>query len=321
MVEHGNSARICRGSPELLSKQLGVPVEDVLEAITFAQIAPLESDEGVVEYELQTVVAAYLENKLKSEPVDSSALQRVLRLAIEDYQDSTRQMLREENRLAYQIKEATESRLLEVLGQVSVSMGRVEAFVGQAARILSQLDLRLARLELNAQNAKGSDAIPFGITTQAASSDAITRAGAEDPTARAAQLAPPQRLSNAELWTRFEVFATRAISAHQQTADAAAKEFLATVKIVLNMGSLELKLNGDSHIEKLRPVIETHFQPLLASLPEEAEVLPAFELYNGWMASQIHRGQPAILLFLVVLLQRGGQISWSGFVNTFVHES
>jgi hypothetical protein len=56
-------------------------------------------------------------------------------------------------------------------------------------------------------------------------------------------------------------------------------------------------------------------------MPSEQDVLPAFEAYFGWVQTELRNGYPAILLFVLVVLNRGAQVSWSGFLTTFVNES
>lgn len=132
-----------RGSPRQLSQQLGIPVQDILSAIEFAQLDAQQSENGQLEFEVKSVVSAYLEQNRQRDAEQTGRMHAMLRECLDAYQDSVRLMIREENRVAYQIKDMTESRFLEVLGQVSLSMGRVDAFVMQGARLLSQIDMHL----------------------------------------------------------------------------------------------------------------------------------------------------------------------------------
>lgn len=303
---NGQNRLTYRGSPRQLSQQLGIPVQDVLSAIEFAQIAGQQSDSGQLEFEIRSVVSAYLEQSRQRDAELTGRMHGLLRECLDVYQDSVRQMIRDENRVAYQIKDMTESRFLEVLGQVSLSIGRVEAFVMQGARLLSQIDMRLSRLE---------DLSPMESQAKLPSS-----ASAQPP--KAVNVAAPARqLSNNEHWLEFETQITRLFAAQEKMADSAIADWLASVKSLLNLGSLELRLNGLNVLETLRPALAEHcFAGLHSSLPADEHVLPAFENFQSWIRTSRAQGHSAILLYLILILNRGPQISWSGFVMTFVQE-
>ncbi|MEN9809116.1 MAG: hypothetical protein RLZZ488_683 [Pseudomonadota bacterium] len=310
--EQGSSAQgrpTYRGSPRQLSQQLGIPIQDILSAIEFAQIEALQSESGQLEFEIKSVVSAYLEQNRQRDAEQTSRMQSMLRECLDAYQESVRQMIREENRVAYQIKDMTESRFLEVLGQVSLSIGRVEAFVMQGARLLSQLDIRMSRLdEHKANDAQVPVAAPASAAQQAPLKSVI-------PAAQARQL------SNSEHWKEFETQMTRLFAAQGKMADSAIADWLASAKALLNLGSLELRLNGEHLLEAVRPALmDNSFAGLHFSLPADDQVLPAFENFQNWIRTERAQGHSAILLYLILILNRGPQISWSGFVMTFVQE-
>jgi len=231
-------------------------------------------------------------------------------------------MLREENKTAYQIKEMTESRFLEVLGQVSVSMGRLEAFVLQATRILNQIDLRLSRQE---QIGSGLTGGAFELAQSERVSPQSQEATVGDvhtgPDAVTEKFQrPAAELTHSEHWLFFETFLTRTLIASGMMSDSSIKRWFDSCRTLLGFGSLELRLHGEKSIEEIRPALLQSFPSLVGSLPSDTDVLPAFEAYFSWVQRNLQKGYPAILLFLVVLLNRGAQISWSGFLSTFVNE-
>lgn len=329
-----------RASPRQLSQQLGISVQDVLGAIEFAQLEPAESESGQLEYELKPVLSAYLEQTRLRETEQNSQIQALLKACLDAYQDSVRQMIREENRVAYQIKDMTESRFLEVLGQVSLSLGRVEAFVMQAARLLSQLDMRLARNEqilgLEKLQAHGHEAQTTMSSSEmqtlmpasgqaAAGKPKNQNVGRDVSSGLPGNTANPmvQRLmTNSEHWREFEMQVTQTFTANGQMAETAISDWLLTAKSILNLGSLELRLNGEHLFEHLRAALQDKtFAKLQASLPDDDNVLPAFENFQDWVRTERAQGHSAILLFLILIMKKGPQISWSGFVTTFVNEA
>lgn len=298
-----------RGSPRQLSQQLGIPIQDILSAIEFAQLEALQSESGQLEFEIKSVVSAYLEQNRQRDAEQTGRLHSLLRECLDAYQDSVRQMIREENRVAYQIKDMTESRFLEVLGQVSLSMGRVEAFVMQGARLLSQIDLRLSRLDELKANEPQVSAAPAAPPSQPMPLKSVN------------PMAGVRQLSNSEHWKEFETQMTRLFAAQGKMADSAIADWLASAKSLLNLGSLELRLNGEHLLEAVRPALmDNSFAGLHFSIPADEQVLPAFENFQNWILTERAQGHSAILLYLILILNRGPQISWSGFVMTFVQE-
>jgi len=337
-IENRTSRAAPKGTPRHLSQQLGISVQDVLLAIEYARLEPEEDVSGQIEYDLKSVVAAYLDQTRQRESEQNNQLQVLLRSCLDAYQDSVRQMIREENRVAYQIKDMTESRFLEVLGQVSLSLGRVEAFVMQAAKLLSQIDMRLARSEsqlgLSPQSGTQTNfhtqstahvqsaAQPQGHTTATTQPPAQTQPSAQLPSHSPSQNSQIRPLSNAEHWREFEVELTRVLAANGDMAESAIADWLSSAKTLLNFGSLELRLNGEHLLGGLRPaLLGNSFAGLHFSLPADDNILPAFENFQAWVNAERARGHSAILLFLVLILNRGPQISWSGFVTTFVNQT
>lgn len=322
-----------KGSPRQISEQLGLSVQEVLAAIEFARLEPLKSDAGEIEYEVKPVMTAFLEQVREKENLWNAQNQQLIRECVDACQESLRQMIREENRVAYQVKDITESRFLEVLGQVSLSMGRVEAFVMQASRLLSQIDMRLNRIESLRSSAEvqyqeeQDDDLDEEDTNQKQTVQTVQVTEQTPPlqTPALVKIQPmnqPQRqLSNSEHWREFETQMTRSFFAKGQMADSAISDWLAAAKSMLNLGSLELRLNGELLLENLRPaLLDSSFAGLHFSVPSEADVLPAFEKFQAWVRHERSQGHAAILLYLVLILNRGPQISWSGFLATFVNE-
>jgi hypothetical protein len=312
-ADSGSRASLRRGNPKFLSQQLGIPIQDVLNAIEFAHLEPSEGEGGNIEYEFQSVMTAYLEQNRLKEANTASAMQNVVRECLDACQESMRQMIREENRVAYQIKDMTESRFLEVLGQVSLSLGRVEAFVMQAARLLSQIDMRLARNESTVESLKKVTSSVTAEQSRATETASVAETGKKTPV---------RAMSNSEHWKEFEAQVTRSFSASGKMAESAISDWLSTSKAVLNLGSLELRLNGEHLLEGVRPALmDSSFSALHFSLPADESVLPAFENFQEWVRVEREKGHSAILLYLVLILNRGPQISWSGFVTTFINEA
>lgn len=311
---------IHRSTPGELSRQLGVSLHEVLAAIESAQIDALENEQGLLEFELKPVLASVLENKRLSDVAENSNVQRLLRECLATYQDSIRQMIRDENKTAYQIKQMTESRFLEVLGQLSVSLGRVEAFVAQSSRVLSQIDMRIAR----SGESLMSDLVSESKSTQVALNALQRELAAKSAVSNkpVTQTTPPfaQQMTNNEHWLAFEAHLTRVLTAAGTMSENAQKEWFEKVKVLLGMGSLELRLNGQQILSEIRPALMNNFADLLSGLPTESDVLPAFEIYFSWIRNEIQRGYPAALVYLIILLNRGVQLSWSGFLCTFVNE-
>lgn len=80
-------------------------------------------------------------------------------------------------------------------------------------------------------------------------------------------------------------------------------------------------MNGEHLLESVRPALmDNSFAGLHYSLPADEQILPAFENYQNWIRTERAQGHSAILLYLVLILNREPQISWSGFVMTFVQE-
>jgi hypothetical protein len=344
---------VLRGTPRQLSQQLGVSVQDVLAAIEYAQIDPVQDAEGQVEYPLKAVLSSYIAHTQERESQQNAQIQFLLRTCLDAYQDSVRQMIREENRVAYQIKDMTESRFLEVLGQVSLSLGRVEAFVMQAAKLLSQIDLRLSRSEVGFQHDGFHQVRIHGKSEQQqppqqqqqeqqqqqqqqrqqrqrkteeapSGSDSAALDSATAETLRTRQSAPdvPVRsMSNSEHWKEFETELTRTLSSSGDMAETAVAEWMTSARALLNLGNLELRLNGEHFLNNLRPALMGNgFANVHFSIPSDENILPAFEKYQGWINAERARGRSAFLLFLILILNRGPQISWSGFVTTFINE-
>lgn len=318
--ENSSKTRVHRLTPWELSRQLGVSLQEVLAAIESAQIDALENEQGLLEFELKPVLASVMENKRLNGIAENSNVQRLLRECLATYQDSIRQMIREENKTAYQIKQMTESRFLEVLGQLSVSLGRVEAFVAQSSRVLSQIDIKIAR---------SSEPLLNNLLFESKSTQIALSALQREFTAKSVESTQPithtsspfaQPMTNNDHWLSFEAHLTRVLSAAGFMSESAQKEWFEKVKFLLGMGSLELRLNGQQVLSEIRPALINNFPDLLARLPTELDVLPAFEIYFSWIRNEIRRGYPAALIYLIVLLHREGQISWSGFLSTFVDE-
>jgi hypothetical protein len=127
-------------------------------------------------------------------------------------------------------------------------------------------------------------------------------------------------MTNNEHWLAFEAHLTRVLTAAGTMSESAQKEWFEKVKVLLGMGSLELRLNGQQILSEIRPALMNNFADLLSGLPTESDVLPAFEIYFSWIRNEIQRGYPAALVYLIILLNRGVQLSWSGFLSTFVNE-
>ena len=309
-----------RSTPEELSRQLGVSLHEILAAIDSAQIDALENEQGLFEFEFKPVLASVIENKRLNDVAENSNVQRLLRECLATYQDSIRQMIREENKTAYQIRQMTESRFLEVLGQLSVSLGRVEAFVAQSSRVLSQIDMRIARSGESLMSELVSESESAQVALNALQRELAAKSGALNKPV--AQTSPPfsQQMTNNEHWLAFESHLTRVLSAAGTMSESARREWFDKVKVLLNMGSLELRLNGEHILSEIRPPLINNFADLLSELPTESDVLPAFEIYFSWIRNEIQRGYPAALVYLVILLNRGVQLSWSGFLSTFVNE-
>jgi hypothetical protein len=311
-----------RATPHMLSRQLGVPIHEVLAAIEDAHLEPVQNEDGLLEYGVHEVMASVVENQRLNALSENSQIQRLLKECLNSSQNSIRQMLRDENRTAYQIKEMTESRFLEVLGQVSVSMGRVEAFVLQATRLLNQIDLRLSRAEQQVGALRGAvfespESAP--IAEQSEEALPIQNNGLKDALPKQFER-PAAELTHNEHWLFFETFLTRSLIASGMMSDSSIKRWFDSCRTLLGFGSLELRLNGEKSLEEIRPALLQGFSALVGSLPSDVEVLPAFEAYFSWVQRNLQKGYPAILLFLVILLNRGAQISWSGFLSTFVNE-
>ena len=333
---------VLRGTPRQLSQQLGISVQDVLAAIEYAQIDPVQDAEGQVEYPLKAVLSSYIAHTQERESQQNAQIQFLLRTCLDAYQDSVRQMIREENRVAYQIKDMTESRFLEVLGQVSLSLGRVEAFVMQAAKLLSQIDMRLSRSEggfqhdgfhqvrihgkseqqpqqqqQHQQQQQKTEEAPSGRDSAAQ----VSSAAETHRTPQSAPAVPIRSMSNSEHWKEFETELTRTLSSSGDMAETAIAEWMTSARALLNLGNLELRLNGEHFLNNLRPALMGNgFANLHFSIPSDDNILPAFEKYQGWINSERSRGRSAVLLFLILILNRGPQISWSGFVTTFINE-
>jgi hypothetical protein len=320
---------VARATPLALSQQLGVPVYDVLAAIESAHLEPIASSEGLLEYDVKPLMSALLENKRVQQGAENPHVQRLLRECLDGYQDALRRMIREENKTAYEIKQMTESRFLEVLGQLSISLGRLEAFVAQSSRVLSQIDARLARLaQSSPQPAPQANTVleqnmPNSISTETSQLAAAVKAAQSEFTQLRSQLRSPvlSQLTQQEHWLEFEAYLTQVLSASGQISESARVDWFEKVKVLLYMGSLELRLNGQSALAEVRPALVNQFADVLARMPTDHEVLPAFEAYFDWVQNELRGGYPTVLLFLLVILNRGAQISWSGFLSTFVNES
>ncbi|MEN9528314.1 MAG: hypothetical protein RI932_187 [Pseudomonadota bacterium] len=316
---------VVRATPLALSQQFGVPVYDVLAAIESAHLEPCEGLDGALEYEVKPVMSSLLENKRLQQGAENPHVQRLLRECLETYQDALRRMIREENKTAYEIKQMTESRFLEVLGQLSISLGRLEAFVAQSSRVLSQIDARLARLaQVPAQHIASGEQSPL----VSSHSEIVEVSNAAKALQQAfgnarAQIRSPvlSQLTQQEHWLAFETHLTQVLSANGHISESARADWFEKVKVLLHMGSLELRLNGQPALSEVRPALVNEFSALLARMPSEQDVLPAFEAYFGWVQTELRNGYPAILLFVLVVLNRGAQVSWSGFLTTFVNES
>ncbi|NBX16445.1 MAG: hypothetical protein EBR09_03665 [Proteobacteria bacterium] len=128
-------------------------------------------------------------------------------------------------------------------------------------------------------------------------------------------------MSNSEHWKEFETELTRTLSSSGDMAETAIAEWMTSARALLNLGNLELRLNGEHFLNNLRPALMGNgFANLHFSIPSDDNILPAFEKYQGWINSERSRGRSAVLLFLILILNRGPQISWSGFVTTFINE-
>jgi hypothetical protein len=317
MSELKNQTFVHRGTPHELSQQLGVSVHEILAAIESAGLNPSENEHGRLEYDAHPVITAVLDNKRNRDAAENANLKRLLNECLASYQDAVRQMIREENKTAYQIKQMTESRFLEVLGQLSISLGRVEAFVAQSSRLLNQIDLRMARM--------GDSVLKVSRDQVSAAQQAVEQGQAFNlPTEATGSLSAKvnlfEQMTYNDHWNAFEAHLTRVFAANGMVSGSAATDWFNQVRRLVGMGSLELRLNSDAVLNQIRPCLTQAFTELAERLPEEKEVLPFFEVYNSWIHSEMKKGQPALLLFLLILIHRGAQISWSGFVSTFLSE-
>ena len=312
-----------RATPRQLSEQLGVSVLDVFAAIEAAKIEAHENEQGLLEYELEPVVSAVLEQKRLREEFENRNLKHLVKECLESYQDSMRQLIRDENKTAYQIKQMTESRFLEVLGQLSVSLGRVEAFLAQSSRILNQIDLRLARSSdpNTKQLVNEIKSSHEGMVSEFQSIAGIRRsASVIQNHVNQMYNDVPENLTLNDHWVAFEIYLTSFFSTDVLLSESARGEWFVRVRRVIGMGSLELRLNGEPLINEIRPALVNQFSDLVAGMPHDKDILPSFEKYLSWINSALDQGYPAILIYLLVILHRGVQISWSGFVSTFVSE-
>lgn len=310
-----------RATPAALSQQLGVPVYDILEAIESAHIQPIQNQEGQLEYEVNPVVSSLVENKRIQQSAENPHVQRLLRECLETYQDALRRMIREENKTAYEIKQMTESRFLEVLGQLSISLGRLEAFVAQSSRVLTQIDMRLARLgHTQVKPLLGQGLNKHQSEADIDSSSSKLHSPISQSVKPAWRSAAVLQMTQQEHWLAFETFLTQVLNASGQISESALRDWFENVKALTLMGSLELRLRGEPLLSEIRAALSHSFSELLARMPGDQDVLPAYENYFAWVQAEVGRGYPALLLFLLVLLNRGAQISWSGFLSTFVSE-
>lgn len=315
------------GTPAELSRQLGLDVHEVLAAIEAAALSPTQSDSGDAVYELEPVITALVERKKVFTAAQDPDINKMIRDCVLASADAIRTMIKEENKTAYQIKQMTESRFIEVLGQAGVSLGRLEAFMAQATRVIHQLDARLSNfeqlfksLDAAARTPLSADALSTDaerakneLEPQTSHTEMLSGGPAEDDSER-------PNLSNSAQWQLFETYLCQVLSASGNMSESSRAEWFASVRQIIGMGSLEVRIEGGALIAKVAPALLSHFSEVVGKLPEAAEVLPFFEDYYDWVRDHLSAGYPAILLYIIMICHRGAQMSWLGFISTFVNE-
>lgn len=315
------------GTPAELSRQLGLDVHEVLSAIEAAALSPTQNDSGDAVYELEPLISALVERKKVFSAAQDPNINRVIRDCVLASSDAIRSMIKEENKTAYQIKQMTESRFIEVLGQAGVSLGRLEAFMAQATRIIHQMDARLSNFE---QLLKSMDVGTRGqattdtVAAEAGRADGASEAKASESgtvsNASAADDSQRPYLSNSAHWRLFETYLCQVLSTSGNMSESSRAEWFSSVRQLIGMGSLEVRIEGGELIARVAPALMSHFAELVSKLPEAAEVLPYFEDYYDWVKDHLAAGYPAILLYIIMICHRGAQMSWLGFISTFVNE-
>ncbi len=319
-------------TPAELSRQLGIDVHEVLAAISAASLAPKVNAEGEAVYEVEPVIASVVEQKRIFSVAQDPNVKNLIRDCVLSSAESFRHFIKEENKTAYQIKQMTESRFLEVLGQVGVSLGRLEAFMAQATRVMHQMDARLSSFERSQQSSSSAHVAAEANAPSAASSvqptgDLDNAAGKGTEPAPALSRSPSrpvahsvENFSNTQHWQMFENYLCQVLSASGSMSDSARHQWIGDVKSLIAMGSLEVRVEGDKLIASVAPALTNHFSSVVSKLPKQTEVLPFFEDYYDWVKAHLSEGYPAIMLYLIVLCNRGAQMSWFGFLSTFVNE-
>ena len=323
---------LAAGTPAELSRQLGIDVHEVLAAISAASLAPKVNSEGEAVYEVEPVITAVVEQKRIFNVAHDPNVKNLIRDCVLSSAESIRHFIKEENKTAYQIKQMTESRFIDVLGQVGVSLGRLEAFMAQATRVMHQMDARLSSFE-RSQQGKDLASAPHKehITTESSPAQAAVddqQVGAQgpklvppvSPPASKLPIASVENFSNTQHWQMFETYLCQILSASGAMSDSARHQWLVDVRRLILMGSLEIRIEGDQLIAAITPALANHFSSVVSKLPKDHEVLPHFEDYYDWVKAHLNEGYPAILLYLIVLCNRGGQMSWFAFLSTFINE-
>lgn len=323
--------QILAGTPAVLSRQLGIDVHEILAAIDAASLAPSVNTEGDAVYDLKAVITAVVEQKRVFDVAQDPKIKSLIRDCVLSSAESIRHFIKEENKTAYQIKQMTESRFVEVLGQVGVSLGRLEAFMAQATRIMHQLDARLSSFERSQQSRTegvrvASEEGSSGVHGEASDATKVALESGQETRVEVNQssshhlVVQGEYLSNSQHWRMFESYLSQILGATGAMSDSSRSDWFKTVKKLIGMGSLEVRVEGDPLIAAISPALMNHFTPVVNKLPKESEVLPFFEDYYDWVKVHLAEGYPAILLYLIVLCNRGGQMSWLGFLSTFINE-
>ncbi|MEY2986845.1 MAG: hypothetical protein RJB13_366 [Pseudomonadota bacterium] len=318
------------GTPAELSRQLGVDAHEILAAISAASLTPRISPEGDAVYDVEPVIAAVVEHKRIFSAAQDPHIKNMIRDCVLSSAESIRHFIKEENKTAYQIKQMTESRFIEVLSQVGVSLGRLEAFMAQASRVMHQMDARLTSFE-RAQKSDRETSNTFSekLTAQTQPElDHVAPTGSVGtlPTEEKLKLTvttqsvPVEELSNIQHWQIFENYLSQMLNTSGSMAESARRKWFDDVRALISMGSLEVRVEGDTLIARISPALMNHFETVVSKLPKESEVLPYFEEYYDWVKAHLDAGYPALLLYLIILCNRGGQMSWFGFLSTFVNE-
>jgi transcriptional regulator NrdR family protein len=131
-----------------ISSATGIPSADVLRIVRNLELTVAEKDEnGVPKFDVGDIVDTWLAEKDRSEANFESRAQKIVEKAFGQIREELRSIVKEESRIGFQIHEASESRFVDMLAQVSDATARYSEMAEFLSKSQTRLNLLMASLQ------------------------------------------------------------------------------------------------------------------------------------------------------------------------------